>query len=93
MLYTIKKSFATHEIKREEHLLYLEEYGNLTGVPILFLHGGPGSGCGDWQKALFNNKVYRVIFYLLPQKYFLFLVHHLILFLFYFSFHFGIHFY
>ncbi len=62
MLYTIKKSFATHEIQRDEHLLYIEEYGKADGVPILFLHGGPGSGCANWHKELFNHKVYRVIF-------------------------------
>ncbi|MBF97119.1 MAG: prolyl aminopeptidase [Pelagibacterales bacterium] len=62
MLYTIKKSFAIHEIKRDKHILYLEEYGNVDGIPILFLHGGPGSGCSDWQKSLFNDKIYRVIF-------------------------------
>ena len=62
MLYTIKKSFATHQIKRNDHLIYIEEYGKVNGIPILFLHGGPGSGCSDWQKELFNSKVYRVIF-------------------------------
>ena len=62
MLYTISKSFATHEIKRDEHLLYIEEYGKAEGIPILFLHGGPGSGCSNWQKELFDHKVYRVIF-------------------------------
>ena len=62
MLYTIKKSFATHEIKRGLHKLYFEEYGDKNGIPVLFLHGGPGSGCADWQKGLFNDKVYRVIF-------------------------------
>tara|TARA_B100001248_G_C27395594_1_gene465307 strand:- start:993 stop:1952 length:960 start_codon:yes stop_codon:yes gene_type:complete len=62
MLYTIKNSFATHEINRGLHTLYLEEYGNPKGIPILFLHGGPGSGCANWQKELFNYKVYRVVF-------------------------------
>ena len=62
MLYTIKNSFATHEINRGLHTLYLEEYGNPKGIPILFLHGGPGSGCANWQKELFNSKVYRVVF-------------------------------
>ena len=62
MLYTIKNTFATHEINRGLHTLYLEEYGNPKGIPILFLHGGPGSGCANWQKELFNYKVYRVVF-------------------------------
>ena len=31
-------------------------------LPVIFLHGGPGSGCANWQKGLFDNKIYRVIF-------------------------------
>tara|TARA_E500000178_G_scaffold173083_1_gene172314 strand:+ start:429 stop:1379 length:951 start_codon:yes stop_codon:yes gene_type:complete len=62
MLYTIKKSFATHEIQRGLHSLYFEEYGTPSGIPVIFLHGGPGSGCSESQKALFNNSKYRVIF-------------------------------
>ena len=62
MLYTIKKSFATHQIKIDNHLLYFEEYGNPKGIPVIFLHGGPGSGCSNMQKALFNHKKFRVIF-------------------------------
>ena len=62
MLYPIIKSFATHQIKIDDHILYLEEYGNPEGVPILFLHGGPGSGCSDNHKALFNPEKFRVIF-------------------------------
>ena len=28
------------------HNIYVEESGNPDGQPILFLHGGPGGGCG-----------------------------------------------
>ncbi len=62
MLYTIKKSFATHQIKVDDHTLYFEEYGCPNGVPVIFLHGGPGSGCSNSQKTLFNYKKFRVIF-------------------------------
>ena len=27
-----------------EHRVYVEQAGNPNGVPIIFLHGGPGSG-------------------------------------------------
>ena len=62
MLYNIKKSFATHEMKRGKHILYFEEYGKPEGIPVIFLHGGPGAGCSDSHKALFNNNKFRVIF-------------------------------
>ena len=28
------------------HSIYVEECGNPNGEPIIFLHGGPGAGCG-----------------------------------------------
>ena len=62
MLYNIKKSFAIHQIKQNNHTIYFEEYGNPKGIPVIFLHGGPGSGCNDNQKALFDYKKFRVIF-------------------------------
>ncbi len=34
----------------------------IKGMPVIFLHGGPGSGCSDSQKALFNSSKFRVIF-------------------------------
>ncbi len=62
MLYNIKKSFATHQIIRGNHKIYFEEYGNKQGLPVLFLHGGPGSGCNDSHKSIFDHKKFRVIF-------------------------------
>ena len=62
MLYNIKKSFATHQIKQDNHIIYFEEYGDPKGIPVIFLHGGPGSGCNESQKALFDYKKFRVVF-------------------------------
>ena len=62
MLYNIKKSFAIHHIKQDQHTIYFEEYGNSRGIPVIFLHGGPGSGCNEAQKAIFDYKKYRVVF-------------------------------
>ena len=62
MLYSIKKPFAIHQIKQDSHTIYFEEYGNAKGIPVVFLHGGPGSGCTEGQKAIFDYKKYRVLF-------------------------------
>ena len=35
----------------EIHTLYWEECGNPAGVPVVFLHGGPGAGCSPEQPA------------------------------------------
>ncbi|NPD45669.1 MULTISPECIES: prolyl aminopeptidase [unclassified Lentimicrobium] len=45
------------------HSLYFELYGNPKGIPVLFLHGGPGAGFSDKDKKFFNKKRYNVIFF------------------------------
>ncbi len=44
------------------HELYYEIVGNPEGIPIIFLHGGPGSGCQKNQRDLFNLDKVKVIF-------------------------------
>jgi proline iminopeptidase len=44
------------------HYLYVEEVGPLDGLPVVFLHGGPGSGCTPGQRRLFDPQRYRAIF-------------------------------
>lgn len=43
------------------HYLYVEEVGPSDGLPVLFLHGGPGSGCTAGQRRLFDPKRFRAI--------------------------------
>lgn len=43
------------------HEIYYEECGNAAGVPVIFLHGGPGSGCNPTQRRFFDPKHYRII--------------------------------
>lgn len=45
------------------HSLYFELYGNPNGIPVLFLHGGPGAGFSDKDKQFFNKSIYNVIFF------------------------------
>ena len=44
------------------HQIWLQPWGNPEGLPVLFLHGGPGSGCNPGQSALFDAARHRVIF-------------------------------
>ena len=48
------------------HLIYYEECGNPAGIPVVFLHGGPGSGCNPTQRRFFDPKHYRIV--LLDQR-------------------------
>ena len=43
------------------HNIYVEESGNPNGQPVIFLHGGPGGGCGAKQRRFFDPKHYRII--------------------------------
>ncbi|HAJ70464.1 MAG TPA: prolyl aminopeptidase [Methylophilaceae bacterium] len=43
------------------HSIYFEQCGNPDGVPVIFLHGGPGSGCNANQRRFFDPKHYRII--------------------------------
>jgi proline iminopeptidase len=46
------------------HTLYVHDWGNKKAkTPIVFLHGGPGSGCHDRYKERFDPKLQRVIFH------------------------------
>jgi proline iminopeptidase len=45
------------------HELYVEEAGNASGLPVLFVHGGPGSGCEDYHRCFFNPEYYRIILF------------------------------
>lgn len=45
------------------HSLYIEESGNATGLPVIFLHGGPGAGCESWHRRFFDPQRYRIILF------------------------------
>ena len=42
-----------------KHRVYVEEAGNISGTPILFLHGGPGSGCNSNHRRYFNPEKFE----------------------------------
>jgi len=41
--------------------LYYALYGNPKGKPVLFVHGGPGAGCGKNAHRFFNPKKFNII--------------------------------
>jgi proline iminopeptidase len=45
----------------EIHTLYYEVSGNPDGVPILFLHGGPGSKTESHHRQFFDPNYYKII--------------------------------
>lgn len=45
------------------HCLYYEECGNPGGIPVLFAHGGPGSGCNPNHRRFFSSMHCRAILF------------------------------
>jgi proline iminopeptidase len=45
------------------HTLYWEECGNPDGLPVLFLHGGPGAGCNAGHRRFFDPGAYRIVLF------------------------------
>lgn len=63
-LYPPIKPYVTHHIDvDEEHTLYIEEVGNPQGLPVVFLHGGPGTGCAPYHRQFFDPEVYRIVLF------------------------------
>lgn len=55
---------ATHRLETDDgHNLYIEDCGNPDGFPVVFLHGGPGSGITATHRRLFDTSLFRVILY------------------------------
>jgi proline iminopeptidase len=48
------------------HQVYVEQCGNPAGFPVVFLHGGPCSGCRPEHRQFFNPEHYHII--LLDQR-------------------------
>tara|TARA_Y100000389_G_scaffold119102_1_gene116281 strand:- start:1137 stop:2069 length:933 start_codon:yes stop_codon:yes gene_type:complete len=62
--YNINPPFDTHRIDVSDiHEISVEEYGNKTGIPLIFLHGGPGAGTSPIYQKYFNPKKYRLIMF------------------------------
>ena len=45
------------------HSLYYEQCGHPHGQPVVFLHGGPGSGCNPGQRRFFDPAHYHSILF------------------------------
>ncbi|MBY0499710.1 MAG: prolyl aminopeptidase [Nitrosomonas sp.] len=47
----------------EIHTMYWEESGNPSGIPVIFLHGGPGAGSTPAHRRFFDPAYYRIVIY------------------------------
>jgi proline iminopeptidase len=45
------------------HEIYVEESGNEEGVPVVYVHGGPGAGSYPKQRQLFDPQRYKIVLF------------------------------
>jgi len=58
------KPYLTHSLPVSGgHTLYVEECGRREGIPVVFLHGGPGAGCEPYHRQFFDPEVYRIVLF------------------------------
>lgn len=63
-LYPAIEPYVNHRVAVDPpHTLHVEECGNPRGIPVVFLHGGPGSGCEPYHRRFFNPGKYRIILF------------------------------
>ncbi len=63
-LYPAIEPYVRHSLTVDSpHRLYVEECGNPDGIPVVFVHGGPGGGCEAWHRQFFNPDLFRVVLF------------------------------
>ena len=63
-LFPATDPYRTHRLSVSHgHRLYVEECGRADGLPVVFLHGGPGAACESYHRQFFNPDIYRVILF------------------------------
>jgi len=45
------------------HEIYYEESGNPDGIPVVFVHGGPGGGTEPKHRQFFDPRLYRIVLF------------------------------
>ncbi len=64
VLYPEIKPYQEHHFNvQSPHVLYVEESGNPDGIPVLFIHGGPGAGTSPNHRRFFDPEKYRIILF------------------------------
>lgn len=63
-LYPDIKPYANHSLPVDDvHALHIEECGNPQGLPVVFVHGGPGAGCEPFHRRFFDPNMYRIVLF------------------------------
>lgn len=61
-LYPDFEPYDTGFIQTQDgHTLYFEQSGNPDGIPLLYIHGGPGAALSSSYQTMFDGNKYRVV--------------------------------
>src|SRR5277367_5992844 len=61
-LYPEIEPYASGRLGADDiHRVYWEECGNPDGIPVVFLHGGPGGGCSATSRRYFDPARFRIL--------------------------------
>jgi proline iminopeptidase len=47
----------------DKHQIFYEQCGNANGLPVIFLHGGPGGGIEPMYRRFFDPQAYRIVLF------------------------------
>lgn len=63
-MYPDIEPYRTHQMAVDAvHTLRVEECGNPDGLPVVFLHGGPGAGLAAYHRRFFDPARYRIVLF------------------------------
>jgi len=63
-LYPPLEPFAEQQLRvKGGHVLHVEQCGNPSGFPAIFLHGGPGSQTRALHRRFFDPRFYRIVLF------------------------------
>jgi proline iminopeptidase len=64
ILFAATEPFATHRLQVSPlHEIYIAEYGNRHGKPVVVVHGGPGAGISPAMPRFHDPGVYRIVLF------------------------------
>jgi proline iminopeptidase len=63
LLFPPIEPFVSGFYEAGQHRIYWEICGNPDGIPVVFLHGGPGGGCTALHRQIFDPQKYRVLLF------------------------------
>lgn len=64
ILYPASKPFNEGDLDvGDGHKLHYQQFGNPDGIPVVYLHGGPGAGSAPYFHRFFDPAVFNIVIY------------------------------